>query len=59
MIIKRIAGVAMPSGYTSLMCMLLLSFGVIMACIGLLGEYVGRAFMGFKSNATVCFKRNL
>ena len=45
LIIKRIAGVDMPSGYTSLMCMLLLSFGVIMACIGLLGEYVGRAFM--------------
>lgn len=45
LIIKRIAGVAMPSGYTSLMCMLLLAFGVIMACIGLLGEYVGRVFM--------------
>ena len=27
------------------MCILLLFFGMTLACIGLLGEYVGRVFM--------------
>ena len=45
LIIKRIAGLTTVSGYTSLMCLMLLAFGTVLACIGLLGEYVGRIFM--------------
>ena len=43
--IQRLVGVTTVSGYTSLMCILLLFFGMTLACIGLLGEYVGRVFM--------------
>ena len=43
--IQRLVGVTTGRGYTSLMCILLLFFGMTLACIGLLGEYVGRVFM--------------
>lgn len=45
LVIKRICGVDMLLGYASIMCMLLLSFGITLMCIGLLGEYIGRVFL--------------
>lgn len=32
-------------GYTSIMCILLLSLGLILVCMGLLGEYIGRIYL--------------
>ena len=43
--VKQLVNGTVLAGYTSLMCMLLLSFGITMASIGLLGEYIGRVFM--------------
>lgn len=45
LIIMRLSGMDFLTGYTSLMCMLLLSFGTVLACFGLTGEYIGRIFM--------------
>lgn len=45
LVAKRLLNGSVPAGYTSLMCMILLSFGITMAGIGVLGEYIGRIFM--------------
>ena len=44
LIIRKILG-SMLTGYASLMCMMLFSFGVMLIFVGLLGEYIGRIFM--------------
>lgn len=44
LVIRKICGDVMM-GYSSIMCLLLLSFGVTLCFIGLLGEYIGRVFM--------------
>lgn len=44
LIIRKILG-SMLTGYASLMCMMLFSFGVTLIFVGLLGEYIGRIFM--------------
>lgn len=44
LVIKHFYGSVMM-GYASIMCMLLLSFGITLMCIGLLGEYIGRIFL--------------
>ena len=45
LLIHRLAGVPVLTGYTSLMCLQLFAFGITMCCFGLVGEYVGRIFM--------------
>ena len=32
-------------GYASLICVVLIFFGITLFCIGMLGEYVGRTFL--------------
>lgn len=44
LVIQKFCG-NMLTGYTSIMCFLLFSFGITLICLGLLGEYIGRIFM--------------
>lgn len=44
-VIKKLLDPAMPMGYASLVCIILIFFGITLFCIGMLGEYVGRTFM--------------
>lgn len=44
-IIKRLVTPAMPAGYASMMSVLLFVGGIIMICIGMLGEYVSRIYI--------------
>lgn len=34
-----------PVGYASIICLMMIFFGITLVCIGMLGEYVGRIFM--------------
>lgn len=43
LIIRRLSGFIDVEGYTSIMVLILLSFGIIMFSIGILGEYLWRA----------------
>ena len=42
LLIKRLSGYIDVEGYTSIMILILLSFGIIMLSIGILGEYMWR-----------------
>ena len=44
LLIRRLTGDIQP-GYTSLMCMMLLTLGMVLFFMGLVGEYVGRIFL--------------
>ena len=44
-VIRRLIDPDMPMGYASLLCTILLFFGVILIGLGIIGEYVGRIFM--------------
>lgn len=43
--INRIIYPDVPIGYSSIICLMMLFFGITLFCIGVLGEYVGRIFM--------------
>ncbi len=45
LVVHRVTGVVDVAGYASLMCMMLLFFGVVLVCMGLIGEYIGRIFL--------------
>ena len=36
---------SIPVGYSSMICLMMIFFGITLVCIGMLGEYVGRIFM--------------
>ena len=44
-VIKKLLDPGMPMGYASLICVVLIFFGITLFCIGMLGEYVGRTFL--------------
>ncbi len=44
-VIRKIMHPGMMAGYASLLCVMLLFFGITLICIGALGEYVGRTFL--------------
>lgn len=44
-IIQKIINPPMPAGYASLICVILLFFGITLICMGIIGEYVGRMFI--------------
>lgn len=44
-IIRKIVRPLAPIGYSSIMAVMLFSFGLIMIMLGLIGEYVGRIYM--------------
>lgn len=44
-VIKKLLDPGMPMGYASLICIVLIFFGITLFCIGMLGEYVGRTFL--------------
>lgn len=44
-VVRKIMSPDMPAGYASLLCVVLLFFGITLLCIGILGEYVGRTFL--------------
>ena len=43
--IRKIITPQMLAGYASLVCMILIFFGITLICVGVIGEYVGRIFM--------------
>lgn len=45
LIVKKLVNPAIVMGYTSLMSVILILGGIIMAMIGLVGEYIGRVYM--------------
>lgn len=48
-IVNRLRDPSVPQGYSALMCLMLLFFGVVMLMLGIIGEYVGRIFMCINS----------
>ena len=44
-VIRKIITPQMLAGYASLVCMILIFFGITLICVGVIGEYVGRIFM--------------
>lgn len=44
-VIRKILDPGMPMGYASVICIILIFFGITLFCIGMLGEYVGRTFL--------------
>lgn len=44
-VVRRLCGNISVQGYTSIICILLLSLGLILICLGLLGEYIGRIYL--------------
>lgn len=44
-IINKIINPAVPAGYPTLLCIMLLFFGTTLISLGILGEYIGRIFM--------------
>ena len=44
-VVRKIIHPEMMAGYASLLCVMLLFFGITLICIGALGEYVGRTFL--------------
>lgn len=45
LLIQRLTGIVDVAGYASMMCMMLLFFGITLAFMGVMGEYIGRIFM--------------
>lgn len=43
--VQKCLNPGMPAGYASLLCTMLLFFGIVLICMGVIGEYVGRIFM--------------
>lgn len=43
--VQRLTGIVDVVGYTSMMCMMLFFFGIILVFMGVMGEYIGRIFM--------------
>ena len=43
--ISKLLNPDMVAGYASMICLLLVFFGITLICIGMVGEYVGRTFM--------------
>lgn len=48
-IIRKILHPDMPAGYASIICFMTFFFGVILLCLGIMGEYIGRIFMCINS----------
>lgn len=48
-IIRKIADSSIPAGYSSMMAVILFLSGIIMILLGMLGEYVGRIYVGQSS----------
>lgn len=44
-VVRKLLEPDMMDGYASLLCVILIFFGVTLICIGVLGEYVGRTFL--------------
>ena len=44
-VIKKLLNPALPAGYSSIMCVLLILGGVLMIILGLIGEYIGRIYI--------------
>ncbi len=49
-VIKKLLDPGMPMGYASIICIILIFFGITLFCIGMLGEYVGRTFLCVNNN---------
>lgn len=45
-----------PVGYASIICLMMIFFGITLVCIGMLGEYVGRIFMSVTSTPQYVIK---
>lgn len=43
--IRKLTGADILLGYSSIMCIILLFFGIVLVCMGIMGEYIGRIFM--------------
>ena len=50
---------AVIEGYTSLLCIMLLFFGIILIFMGIMGEYIGRIFMCINSAPQQVVKRTI
>jgi undecaprenyl-phosphate 4-deoxy-4-formamido-L-arabinose transferase len=44
-VVKKLVGISVVSGYSSLMCVILFIGGFILLCLGIIGEYLGRTYM--------------
>lgn len=49
LIIWKLAGVNMESGYTSMIACLVFFFGMIMIMLGIIGEYIGRIYISINN----------
>ena len=49
LLIRRIIGLPIANGWTSIMVIMLLGFGVVMLLLGMIGEYIGRIYMSINA----------
>ena len=44
-VVRKLLDPSMLTGYASIICIILIFFGITLFCMGMLGEYVGRTFL--------------
>lgn len=58
-VVKKIFHPEIEAGYSSLMAVILFIGGVIMLCLGLIGEYVGRIYISLNSSPQYVIRRTI
>lgn len=59
MLIKKLTDPNMPLGYASVFCFVTIFFGIVLLCLGVIGEYVGRIFMCVNSAPQFVVKQTI
>lgn len=49
LIIRKLAGINIESGYTSMIACMVFFFGIIMIMLGIIGEYIGRIYISINN----------
>ena len=58
-VVRKILHPEILAGYTSLLCVMLLFFGIVLIGLGIVGEYIGRIFMCINSAPQQVIKRTI
>lgn len=56
-VVKKAINPLVPSGYSSIMAVLLFVGGVIMMLLGVIGEYIGRIYISINNSPPICNQR--
>lgn len=58
-VVRKILDPSMLTGYASIICFMTFFFGVVLLCLGMMGEYIGRIFMCINSAPQFVIKDTL